>query len=417
MLNAIVILYSLYTLLRLYISVMQIGYLNEVRKKAPVLMAPEAYAEAGAYAVAKEKLKLLGYFVDYLLFLVWVFGGFAALSHLVGLDGSLWHSVLFVLGFIAINYIVSLPMEWYEKFVLDKRFGFSTMTPKLFVVDQLKSALLFVLIGSAVIAALAAVMRSFDAWWFWAFVLLFAVVIAANLLMPTLMALFNKFTPLQEGALRTRIEQIMQAAGLKSDGIFVMDAGKRDNRLNAFFGGLGKSKRVVLFDTLLQKLSDDEIIAVLGHELGHFKHGDIFKNIALVGALLFVALYLFGHLSDSLFVQMGVQPDVGVKIAMMILLFEPLTLFFTPLLSFLSRHNEFAADRHGSEVGGKAHLVSALLKLVRENKAFPLSHPLVIFFYYTHPPILERLKALGYDASQENGEAQQPSLLEMAQGR
>ncbi len=416
MLNAIVILYSLYTLLRLYISIMQIGYLNDVRKKSPVLMAKEAYTEAGAYAASKEKLKLIGYFVDYLLFLWWVFGGFAALLHFVGTDGTVWHSVLFVLGFVAINYIVSLPMEWYEKFVLDKRFGFSTMTPKLFVTDQLKSALLFAIIGSAVIAALVAVMHSFETWWFWAFVLLFAVVIAANLLMPTLMALFNKFTPLQEGVLKARIEQIMQEAGLKSDGIFVMDAGKRDNRLNAFFGGLGKSKRVVLFDTLLEKLDDDEIVAVLGHELGHFKHGDIFKNIALVGLLLFVALYLFGHLSDTLFVQMGVQPDAGAKIAMMILLFGPLSLFFTPLLSFLSRHNEFAADRHGSEVGGKQHLISALLKLVRENKAFPLSHPLVIFFYYTHPPILERLKALGYDPSQSDADASHPSIVDMAQG-
>jgi len=213
------------------------------------------------------------------------------------------------------------------------------------------------------------------------------------------MGLFNKFTPIEEGELKEEISKLMEQVGLKNDGIFIMDASKRDSRLNAFFGGLGKSKRVVLFDTLIEKLNTKELLAVLGHELGHFTHGDIWKNIGLMGLLLFIAFYLFGHLPDALFLEMGVTPNAGVKIAMLMLLLPLLSFLFTPFMSAVSRHNEYAADEFGSQMGGKENLVSALMKLVTENKSFPKSHPLVIFFYYTHPPVLERLKELGFDAS------------------
>ena len=153
------------------------------------------------------------------------------------------------------------------------------------------------------------------------------------------------------------------------------------------------------FDTLVEKLNQKELLSVLGHELGHFSHGDIWKNIALMGVLLFISFYLFGHLPDALFTQMGVTPHAGVQIAMLMLLLPLVSFVFTPFMSYVSRHNEYAADEFGSKMGGKENLVSALMKLVTENKAFPKSHPLVIFFYYTHPPVLERLKELGYDAS------------------
>lgn len=268
----------------------------------------------------------------------------------------------------------------------------------MFIIDALKSAALFVVIGGAIFALLSWIISSYEMWWLWGFILMFTIAVMANLLMPFFMSLFNKFSPLDEGELKEAIVNLMDQAGLKSDGIFVMDASKRDSRLNAFFGGLGKSKRVVLYDTLLEKLDKKELLAVLGHELGHFSHGDIWKNIALMGLLLFIAFYLFGHLPDALFTQMGVAPYAGVQIAMLMLLLPLLSFVFTPFMSYVSRHNEYAADEYGSEMGGKDNLVSALLKLITENKAFPKSHPLVIFFYHTHPPILERLKELGYDA-------------------
>ncbi len=399
MLEAVIIVYSLYILMKIYIGIMQIGYINEQKLKEPVLMSAEEYVVAGNYAVAKGKLELVSTLVDYLVFLWWVLGGFAWLQGIVQVEGALLQAVLFLFGFMAVNFVVGLPFELYQKFKIDEAFGFNKMTWKMYLADTLKSAILFVILGGAVFALLAWIVGSFESWWLWGFVSMFTVAVLANLLMPTFMGFFNKFTPIEEGELKREISKMMEQAGLKNDGIFIMDASKRDSRLNAFFGGLGKSKRVVLFDTLTQKLTTKELLAVLGHELGHFTHGDIWKNIALVGLLLFIAFYLFGHLPDALFLQMGVVPSAGVQIAMLMLLLPLLSFVFTPFMSAVSRHNEYAADAYGSQVGGKEHLISALLKLVTENKSFPKSHPLVIFFYYTHPPVLERLKELGFDAS------------------
>lgn len=399
MLETIIILYSLYTAMKLYISVMQIGYINEEKRKEPVLMSAEKYLVAGNYAVANGKLGIVTTFVDYMVFIWWVFSGFAWLTSVIQLDNAFIQSVAFLFGFIIVNYIVGLPFELYQKFKIDEEFGFNKMTAQMFIIDTMKSALLFVVLGGAILALLTWIIESFEMWWLWGFVAMFTVAIIANVLAPTFMALFNKFSPLEDGELKTEIDKLMKQAGLKNDGIFVMDASKRDSRLNAFFGGLGKSKRVVLFDTLIEKLNVDELKAVLGHELGHFTHGDIWKNIALMGLLLFIAFYLFGHLPDALFTQMGIIPDAGVQIAMLMLLLPLVSFVFTPFMSYVSRHNEYAADEFGSAMGGKENLVSALMKLVTENKSFPKSHPLVIFFYYTHPPVLERLKELGFDAT------------------
>jgi STE24 endopeptidase len=400
MLEVIVGLYSLYVFMRVYISVMQIGYINEQKRKAPVLMPAGKYMVAANYAVAKEKLAIVEHFVDYLMFVWWVFKGFAWLSSMVHVEGTIMQAVLFLYGFVTINYLVGLPFELYQKFKIDEDFHFNKMTLKMFIVDQIKSALMFVVLGGALFALLAWIIANYEMWWLGGFVLLFGVALLVNVLYPTVIApIFNKFNPLEEGELKDAIVAMMQKVGLKSDGIFVMDASKRDSRLNAYFGGLGKSKRVVLFDTLLDKLNKDELLAVLGHELGHYSHGDIWKNIALMGLLLFVVFFLFGHLPDTLFVQMVVVPTPGVKIAMLLLLLPLVSFIFTPFMSYVSRHNEYAADAFGSQMGGKENLISALLKLVTENKAFPKSHPLVIFFYHTHPPIIERLKAMGYDAA------------------
>ena len=399
MLETIIIFYSIYTFMKLYISIMQIGYINEEKRKTPVLMSADKYLTAGNYAVANEKLGMVSTFVDYLVFVWWVFAGFSWLSSVVVFEGSIMQAVVFLFGFIIVNYIIGLPFELYQKFKIDEEFGFNKMTAKMYAIDILKSTLLFFILGGAIFALLSWIIESYASWWLWGFVAMFTVAVMANVLAPTFMALFNKFSPLEEGELKEKITTMMKQAGLKSDGIFVMDASKRDSRLNAFFGGLGKSKRVVLFDTLLEKLNTKELLAVLGHELGHFTHGDIWKNIGLMGVLLFIVFYLFGHLPDTLFTQMGVIPEAGVQIAMLMLLLPLASFVFTPFISYVSRHNEYAADEFGSQMGGKENLVSALMKLVTENKSFPKSHPLVIFFYYTHPPVLERLKELGFDAS------------------
>jgi len=403
MLEIIMVLFTVYTLIKIYISVMQVGYIATEKNGEAILMNQEKYQVAGEYAIKKERLNILSTLVDYGVFVWWILGGFAWLTNTLGTDNSIISSVVFLFGFIAIGYLIGLPFELYQTFKLDKEYGFTQTTVKLYLLDMLKSTVLFVVFGGAIFYLLSFIIINVSNWWIWGFALLFSIAVLVNIIYPTIIApIFNKFTPLEEGELRESIEKMMQGVGLKSDGVFVLDASKRDSRLNAYFGGLGKSKRVVLFDTLIEKLTNKELLAVLGHELGHFSHGDIWKNIGMMGLLLFSTFFLLGNLPESLFFAMKVEPNAGIEIAMMMMLLPLISFVFTPIMSAVSRHNEYRADEFGSELGGKENLVSALIKLIQENKAFPKSHPLVIFFYYTHPPVLERLKELGYDADAVN---------------
>ena len=407
MLEILMVLFTVYTLIKVYISVMQIGYISEEKSKTALLMSQEKYAIAGEYAIKKQRVDILSTLIEYLMFVWWVTIGFSWLTSTLQTTNSAIDGVLFLFGFMAIGFVVGLPFELYQTFKLDKEYGFTQTTVKLYIIDQLKSTLMFIVFGGVIFYALSWIVVNVESWWLWGFALLFSLAIVINIIYPTIIApIFNKFTPLEEGELRTDIEKMMESVGLKSDGVFSLDASKRDSRLNAYFGGLGKSKRVVLFDTLMEKLTNKELLAVLGHELGHFSHGDIWKNIAMMGVLLFLSFFILGNLPTSLFFEMGIEPNAGVEIAMMMLLIPLISFVFTPIMSYVSRHNEYAADEFGSELGGKENLVSALMKLVEENKSFPKSHPLFAFFYYTHPPVLERLKELGYDASAVNEMAQ-----------
>jgi len=209
--------------------------------------------------------------------------------------------------------------------------------------------------------------------------------------------MFDKFEKLKDKELETKIENLLKDVGFKSSGIFSVDASKRDSRLNAYFGGLGATKRVVLFDTLIEKLTHNELLAVLGHELGHFKNGDILKNIAIMGFVMFVFFAIFGNLNDDLFLKLFLQKEPYAIITLFLIFSSILSFFLMPLISLISRYNEYKADAFGSNLASKEDLVNALLKLANENKSFPLSHKLYIFFYYSHPPLVERFKELGYD--------------------
>ena len=397
MINLLMALFTIYVFIKIYVSVMQIGYISQKKQEDAVLLSPTKYVIAANYAIKKERLSILETTLEYIVFLFWIMGGFKWLQQTVGIEDTITNSVLFLFGYFAINYIVSLPLDIYKVFKLDKSFHFSTTTPKLYIQDQIKQAVMFLVIGGAIFALLSYIFINFENWWIYSFVAIFMFLILTNMLYPTLIApLFNKFKPLEDKELQDKIEDILKEVGLNSDGVFTIDASKRDNRLNAYFGGLGKSKRVVLFDTLLQKLSQSEIIAILGHELGHYSHKDIYKNIATVGLFLFIVFYIVGNLPQSLFLDMGVVATAGVKIATIALILPLFSFVYMPLIGLISRHNEYEADKFGAKIGGKQNLINALLKLINENKAFPYSHPLYIFFYYSHPPVIERLEALGY---------------------
>lgn len=391
-------LYTLYILIRLYVSIMQIGYINQMKRKGALLMDEIAYRDAANYAVAKEKLSMVEAIVEYILFLVWMMGLIYWVNSALIEQSTTIQSIVAVLGMLLINSLITLPLGWIAKFKIDAQYGFNRSTTGQFIKDTLISTLLTVIIGGLVVWGVSMIISLSALWWLWSFSFIFAIVIALNMFFPTIRALFfDKVTPLENSELRSKIEELMAKTGFISSGVFVSDASKRDARLNAYFGGLGKSKRVVLFDTLIEKLSPSELIAVLGHELGHFAHGDLYKNIAMVGAMLFGMFALFGNLPSSLYLELGVSPSPQVIMMLFILLLPMVSFAIMPLMGMMSRHNEYEADRMGSELGGAEHLVNALKKLVTENKSFPLSHPLYRFFHTTHPPVIDRLRALGAD--------------------
>ena len=410
MLMTIVAIYTIFVLITIYTSVMQIGYVNQAKRGKAVLLSDSDFVKAGDYSVAKEKMSIASAFVDYLIFILWIDLGIKFLEKNFYFENEAVMNIAVVMGFLVINSIISLPYSYYEKFVLDEKFGFNKSSIGQWLKDTLISFTMTLIFGSLVVWGIYFIISTFTLWWLWSFLFIFGVVILINMLYPAFRAMFfDKLTPLKDENLDHEIKALMDKTGFVSSGVFVSDASKRDARLNAYFGGFGKSKRVVLFDTLIEKLSTRELLAVLGHELGHFAHGDIYKNIGLVGAMLLAMFAIFGNLPDSLYFELGLSQSPYVVMILLMLFMPVLGFLMMPIMGIVSRHNEYAADRMGSELGGdggEIELANALKKLVTENKSFPLSHPIYIFFHYTHPPVLERLKELGVDI----GETDKSSL-------
>ena len=401
MLITIVSIYTLFVLVTIYTSVMQIGYVNKAKKAKAVLLSDTDFVKAANYSVAKEKMSIASAFVDYVFFIFWMDFGIKTLQNNLFFENEAIMNIAVVMGFLVVGSALSLPFGYYEKFVLDEKFGFNKSSLGQWVKDTLISFVMTLIFGSLVVWGIFLIMTSFDLWWLYSFVFIFGIVILINMLYPTFRAMFfDKLTPLEDEELDGEIKRLMDNTGFVSSGVFVSDASKRDARLNAYFGGFGKAKRVVLYDTLIEKLSTRELLAVLGHELGHFAHGDIYKNIALVGAMLFAMFAIFGNLPESLYLELGLSQEPYVVMILLMLFMPVLGFIMMPIMGIVSRHNEYEADKMGSElagVGGEIELANALKKLVTENKSFPLSHPIYIFFHYTHPPVLERLKELGVD--------------------
>jgi STE24 endopeptidase len=398
MLTTLVAIYTIYVALSVYVSVMQIGYVAKMKYQGAVILKIADFIKAGTYTVKKERINIASTIINYIVFIFWMGEGIRWLVESIHFNSDALTNVAIVMSFIVLNAIVSFPFEYYEKMVLDKEFGFNNSSKAQFFKDQLITFVLTMIFGSLVVWGVYEIMSNVELWWLWSFAFIFGVIILINMFFPTIRAMFfDKLTPLEDEDLKQSIQELMDKTGFVSSGIFISDASKRDSRLNAYFGGLGKTKRVVLFDTLLEKLNKKELLAVLGHELGHFAHGDIYKNIALLGGMLFVMFAIFGNIPQDLYLQMGVAQIPAVTMILFLLFMPVLSFVMMPIMGIVSRHNEFEADKMGSRLGGETgnlYLASALKKLVNENKSFPLSHPLYIFFYYTHPPVVERLKEL-----------------------
>lgn len=321
--------------------------------------------------------------------------------------GSTYLCALLFFAAVAVpKELISVPFALYREFGVEKRFGFSNMTFKLWLSDAMKQTALSAGFGAALLAAVIAILTAFPkAWWIFVTAALFAFSLLLMVIYPLIIApLFNRFTPLADGELKDKIARLMEKLNFKMRGIFIMDASKRSGHSNAYFGGIGKSKRIVLFDTLTQILTADELVAVLGHELGHYKLHHIIRRFLLTAPLellLMLAFYLCAQ-SEALYAGFGfaiegnATPDIQfIGLFLISLAASPLASLCAPITHFFSRKDEFAADAFSADLTGNPDaLISGLIKLSSENLSELLPPSLYAFWHYSHPTLLERIRAL-----------------------
>ncbi len=397
----------LHVLLKLWLNARQVRHVAAHRAQVPAAYAGTIgladHQKAADYTLAKARLAQWDILLDAALVLGWtLLGGLQALQTMVQslVSPGLMQQVALVLGFALVGGVLALPLSWVQTFGVEQRFGFNKMTPALWLTDLAKGLALGLVLGVPLLALVLWLMQAGGSlWWLWAWgaLVLWQLVlmaIAPNVIMP----LFNKFSPLEDEALKARVQALMVRAGFKARGFFVMDGSRRSAHSNAFFTGLGASKRVVLFDTLLKQLSTPEMEAVLAHELGHFKHKHIVKMMATSWLTSLLGLALLGWLAQQVwfYTGLGVWPDMqGGNDALALVLFMlvvPLVTFFaSPILSWRSRQQEFEADAYAASLTPAKDLASALLKLYQDNASTLTPDPLYVRFYYSHPPASERL--------------------------
>lgn len=386
----------IYTAFLLFISFMQISFLKKEREKQAVILEENDYKNAANIAIENEKYKIFSNLYNLVINISWISFGFLYLKEFFIKENSTLENTLFLLAFLLIISVLNLPLSYYESFFKDKKHGFSNMTLTLFIKDSLKSLALMLIFGFLIIYALVFCFEFFgDYWWIVAFGLSFVIILIINLIYPTLIApIFNKMQKLDDENLLEKISNLMQKCGFSANGVYVVDASKRDKRLNAYFGGLFKSKRVVLFDTLLNALKEKELIAVLGHELGHFVHKDLLKMLFASALMLFALFFIFAHLPDFFYIQSHLNGVNAGVFALLLIFGNIFTFIISPLLNKMSQANEFNADLHGAKVSSKEDMKNALIALAKENKAFVKTSKIYTFFHLSHPCIFDRIKAL-----------------------
>ena len=386
----------LYTALLSWISYAQIRFLEREKDKQAQILSEKDYQNAADIAIENEKFKLFSNFYNLIISIAWIGFGFLYLKELLISSNTRFENTLFLLSFLIITSILNLPLSIYESFIKDKAHGFSNMTVKLFIKDTMKSLILTLIFGFLILYALLFCYDFFGTfWWIAAFIFAFCIIVIINLIYPTLIApIFNKMEKLDDENLLKKISSLMKQCGFSANGVYVIDASKRDKRLNAYFGGLFKSKRVVLFDTLLKALNERELLAVLGHELGHFVHKDIIKALFNGAITMFLLFFVFANLPEFVYLESHLEGVNGGVFALLFIFANIFSFLISPMLNALSRKNEFAADQHGAKVTSKEDMKNALIALARENKAFIKTSKIYTFFYLSHPSISDRIKAL-----------------------
>ena len=401
-------------LLRVWLASRQIRHVATHRHSVPAAfeatVSLPAHQRAADYTLAKLRLGLLTTAFGAAVLLGWtLLGGLDALNgwllaHARPSLGDLGYQLALLAAFALITGLIDLPFEAWTTFRLEQRHGFNHMTPGLWLADQAKGVLVGALLGLPIAALILWLMGTAGAtWWLWAWAVWVGFNLLVLVLYPTVIApLFNKFQPLEDGALKARVEGLMARCGFAAKGLFVMDGSRRSAHANAYFTGFGAAKRVVFFDTLLSKLSPPEVEAVLAHELGHFKHRHVTKRIVAMFALSLAGFALLGWLSQQVwfYAGLGVRPSLDAPndalALLLFLLVGPVFSFFvTPLFAGLSRRHEFEADAYACAQTSARDLGGALLKLYEDNASTLTPDRLYVRFYYSHPPASERLAAMG----------------------
>jgi STE24 endopeptidase len=401
-------------LVKFWLATRQMRHVAAHRGAVPAAFAGtvplEAHQKAADYTVAKLRLAIVTDAFGSAVLIAWtLLGGLAWLNDvMLGLVAPHWgvmaYQLLLIGAFTLVGALLDLPFELYSTFRLEQRFGFNKTTPALYAADLAKSTLLGIAIGAPLLALVLWIMQATGTlWWIWAWGALTVFQLLAMVIYPTLIApLFNKFEPLADAALVTRVQSLMQRCGFRAKGFFVMDGSRRSAHANAYFTGFGAGKRVVFFDTLLKRLSGDEVEAVLAHELGHFAHRHIAKRVAMMLVFSFLGFALLGWLAtqSGFYIGLGVTPNTfASNNALALLLFmmglPPFMFFVSPIFASLSRRDEYQADAYARSNASATDLVRALLKLYEDNASTLTPDPLYVRFYYSHPPASARIAALG----------------------
>lgn len=360
------------------------------------------HQKAADYSVEKIKVEQVFHLIDLVVFLgLTLMGGLELINHFaIGVGTSPIMTGLVFFGIFGVfSSIIAIPKTLYFTFVIEEKYGFNKTTWKTFLSDLFKGALLSVILGAPILYSILWIMeRLGSAWWVYAFLFLTAVQLLLVFIYPTFIApIFNKFSPLEEGEVKNKILDLLGRCGFKSSGLFVMDASKRSGHGNAYFTGFGKNKRIVFFDTLLTSLDAEEVEAVLAHELGHMKKKHVLKGMIKGIFFSFIGFAVLGYLrtNTSFFNGHGVQTITDyMALTLFSMVAGVYTFLLTPLSSYTSRKHEYEADQFASENAQAGKLITALVKMYKDNASSLTPDPLFSKFYFSHPPALERVSYL-----------------------
>ena len=397
---------ALSLLIRLWLSQRQISHIRAHRASVPDAFAGkislDEHQKAADYTITKTRFGRLPMFYDAVLLLLWTLaGGLEWLNQTVlAYDLSpIMTGIAVMLAFMLISSLLELPFSIYSTFVIEERFGFNRTTIRTFIIDIIKGGAVALMLGVPLLWTILWLMeKAGEPWWIYAWIVWTSFSLFIMWVYPTLIApIFNKFEPLEEGDTLDRIKQLLHRCGFSSNGIFVIDGSRRSSHGNAYFSGFGRNKRIVFFDTLLKMLNDDQLEAVLAHELGHFKKKHIVKGMLISIATSFVALAVLAWImqKDWFYTALGVStPSAYMALLLFALVLPVFTFILHPVMSLFSRKNEFEADAFAAQQTRAEHLIHALVGLYKENASTLTPDPLYSAFYDSHPPAPVRIAHL-----------------------